>query len=165
MGIHWNVIFSKLRLGRVFPQRPEDSLHRLFFDFLGGWRGFALLVLRNAAGAMLVFPALLCLTEPAASVGLRAGSGAAMLTAGLLVIGYLTPIAALAAAAGGVVAYRFNLLSLCAPALADTKVSFALAIPILLAIVLIGPGRFSVDARLFGRREILIPRTRNNTNG
>jgi hypothetical protein len=140
-------------------------VHRLFFDFLGGWRGFALLVLRGAAGAMLVFPALLCLAEPAASVGLRAGSGAAMLTAGLLAVGYLTPIAALAAAAAGVVAYRFNLLSLCAPALADTKMSFALAIPILLAIVLIGPGRFSVDARLFGRREILIPRTRNHTNG
>jgi hypothetical protein len=27
----------------------------------------------------------------------------------------------------------------------------------LLALILIGPGAFSVDARLFGRREIIIP--------
>ena len=87
-----------------------------------------------------------------------------MLTGVLLMIGYLTPIAAIAAAAGGVAAYRLNLLSLCAPALADAKVSFALAIPILLAILLIGPGRFSVDARLFGRREIFIPPGRNSSS-
>jgi len=39
----------------------------------------------------------------------------------------------------------------------DSRTEIAFATTILLAIVILGPGAFSIDARLFGRREIIIP--------
>ena len=43
------------------------------------------------------------------------------------------------------------------PNLFDEKLSAILAAIIAVAIVFLGPGAFSLDARLFGRREIIIP--------
>jgi hypothetical protein len=65
----------------------------------------------------------------------------------LLTIGLLTPVAAILAA----------LEAGCRHGLLDTNLSMALASVILVAVVLLGPGAFSVDARLFGRREVIIP--------
>jgi hypothetical protein len=39
----------------------------------------------------------------------------------------------------------------------DSKPALIFALTMLLAIIGAGPGRFSVDARVFGRREIIIP--------
>jgi uncharacterized membrane protein YphA (DoxX/SURF4 family) len=39
----------------------------------------------------------------------------------------------------------------------DTKLSLLFVIIMAAAIILLGPGAFSLDARLFGRREIIIP--------
>jgi zinc transporter ZupT len=39
----------------------------------------------------------------------------------------------------------------------DSKTSEILALTIAASIVLLGPGAFSLDARLFGHREIIIP--------
>jgi uncharacterized membrane protein YphA (DoxX/SURF4 family) len=79
------------------------------------------------------------------------------ITAGLLLMmGFLTPIVGLLvilSAAGAALA----LLPLCMPSLFDTRLGEALACANLLAVLLLGPGAFSVDARLFGRREIIIP--------
>ncbi len=68
----------------------------------------------------------------------------AIAAGGLLAIGFLTPLAA------G--------LSVAILGFSDARwlVSLALA--------LLGPGAFSLDARLFGRREIIIPR-RSNPSG
>jgi uncharacterized membrane protein YphA (DoxX/SURF4 family) len=41
--------------------------------------------------------------------------------------------------------------------LLNAKPSQILATTIAVSIALLGPGAFSVDARLFGRREIIIP--------
>jgi len=82
------------------------------------------------------------------------GSSAAVLTAAAgaaIVAGFFTPLAGLlvgACAAGA--AYWTTEMTL--PTL------FAIAIGIALACL--GPGAFSVDAVLFGRREIIIPQTR-----
>jgi uncharacterized membrane protein YphA (DoxX/SURF4 family) len=75
---------------------------------------------------------------------------------GLLLIGFLTPVVALlvAAAAGGV---GFSLLPACSQNLFDSKISLIFGFTMLVAIVGLGPGAFSVDARVFGRREIIIP--------
>ena len=59
----------------------------------------------------------------------------------LLLLGFLTPIAA---AVAGLVAVRMAI-----PLGFVTVVAFA--------IVLLGPGAFSIDGRLFGLREIIIP--------
>jgi uncharacterized membrane protein YphA (DoxX/SURF4 family) len=88
----------------------------------------------------------------------------AQLTAGLtlivgsvlLLIGFLTPMA------GGIVAFGalgiwLSLLPLSARTLFDPSVAVVFGATILLAVVILGPGAFSVDARVFGRREIIIP--------
>lgn len=74
----------------------------------------------------------------------------------LLLIGYLTPFA-------GILAGLFCLGSALSwfPApnleLFEAKLTAALAAVIVVALVCLGPGAFSMDARLFGRREIIIP--------
>ena len=43
--------------------------------------------------------------------------------------------------------------------LIELKLSAIMLVIVAGAILLLGPGAFSIDARLFGRREIIIPRT------
>lgn len=73
-----------------------------------------------------------------------------------LLIGYLTPFGGLVA---GLVGVSSNVLWFQTPSpnLFDTRLATALATCIAGALVCLGPGAFSIDARLFGRREITIP--------
>ena len=77
-------------------------------------------------------------TWPAISIG-----SVAVLSAVLLAAGFMTPVA-------GVLGVAAALLG-GAPAWAGLAVIAA-------ALVLLGPGAYSIDARLFGRREIVIAR-------
>lgn len=77
-----------------------------------------------------------------------------------LVVGFLTPLAS----ASAVMLVLMIVLSL-APTADWTKhlgtigmINLAVAS---LSLVLMGPGSFSLDARLFGRREIIIPENRS----
>jgi uncharacterized membrane protein YphA (DoxX/SURF4 family) len=84
-------------------------------------------------------------------VGLMALAGGAM-----LLVGFLTPIAATLV---GLIALciRLSLLPLCSQCLFDAKVPAIEAATMLIAILILGPGAFSIDSRIFGRREIIIP--------
>lgn len=75
----------------------------------------------------------------------------------LLLVGFLTPIAAVLVDLGAVgVAYgKFSLHSVGLIEASWMSISAAL---IAAALVLLGPGWISVDALLFGRRKIVIPR-------
>ena len=74
----------------------------------------------------------------------------------LLIIGFLTPIAgALVGLAG--LALAFSVVPLPAPNLWSSALAVIFGLAILVAIIGLGPGAFSVDARVFGRREIIIP--------
>jgi len=75
----------------------------------------------------------------------------------LLLAGYLTRLAALVAIAAGV-STMCSWLPAPTVALFDTRTAAALATVIAAAIVCLGPGAVSLDARLFGRREIIIPK-------
>jgi hypothetical protein len=81
-----------------------------------------------------------------------------LIAGGLVLIGVLTPLTA------GVLG--LSIASCHAGTVIDGGlVASGLLIVDCAAVVLIGPGAFSVDARLFGRREILIstsPRSRNS---
>jgi uncharacterized membrane protein YphA (DoxX/SURF4 family) len=76
-------------------------------------------------------------------------------------VGFLTPVASTAAAGG----YLMMGISSFLMAEANHNISalgaFNLA-AISAALVLLGPGSFSLDARLFGRREIIIPDGRHS---
>jgi uncharacterized membrane protein YphA (DoxX/SURF4 family) len=73
-----------------------------------------------------------------------------------LLIGFLTPVAGILV---GLVSIgsAFSWLPAPAPNLFDARLSIVFATIMVAAIVLLGPGAFSLDARLFGRREIIIP--------
>lgn len=85
-------------------------------------------------------------------------AGLLALAAGtLLVIGFLTPIAgALVGLAG--IGLALSLIPPSTPNLWSSELAVIFGAAILLAIIGLGPGAFSVDARVFGRREIIIPR-------
>jgi uncharacterized membrane protein YphA (DoxX/SURF4 family) len=79
----------------------------------------------------------------------------AVISGGLLLLGYLTVFASTIAG--------LNNILLWFTARPDTSlidslplITLELAVPI--AIAFLGPGAFSLDARLFGHREIVIPR-------
>jgi len=116
----------------------------------------ALLLLRAVLGLAVLAEGGSCLGEP--DPGLAAWvTGLTALAAGtLLVTGFLTPIAA-AIVVAGAVGIRLVLLPACPAALFDSPTAFIFALTMLVAILGLGPGAFSVDARMFGRREIIIP--------
>jgi len=119
-------------------------LQRLFSTFANGWPGRGLLLLRLLAAAVLFHSAIAHLGEavPLTSTVLRMiGAGAGV----LLLIGLWTPVA------GSLVA------------ILELSIAFSIAANPLLhiivatlsaALAMIGPGAWSVDARLFGRKRI-----------
>jgi hypothetical protein len=70
-----------------------------------------------------------------------------------LLAGFLTPVLAALVSAGGL---WMLVGGVPLPSLASTLCAALLALSAA-AIVLLGPGAFSIDARLFGWREIIIP--------
>ena len=119
----------------------------------------------------------LALATPLAASGATAIAGApersiasgvvgflAVASAGALLLGAFTPVAGILAA--------FVILALAtSTGSADVTVWLrgargdVLALVVSVALVLLGPGAFSVDARLFGWREIVVPRAGRSAPG
>jgi uncharacterized membrane protein YphA (DoxX/SURF4 family) len=74
----------------------------------------------------------------------------------LLLLGFLTPVAA-ALAGLGAVCVAASLLPACMPTVFNSKPAIVFAGTMLVVLILLGPGAYSLDARAFGRREIIIP--------
>jgi putative oxidoreductase len=123
-------------------------LRRLYSTFTGGWPGIGLLVMRLVVGSVLFVgmgpklwsdsPLHMTLTS------------AALATSGLLLVGGLwTPVA------GAVVA----LIEISQEILgvAEHPLVGLLAGTIAAGLAMLGPGRWSVDARLFGWKRIDVP--------
>lgn len=77
-----------------------------------------------------------------------------------LLVGLMTPFMAVLVAAGGVAAV-LSWIPLPGHALSYSYPAILNLIVLSIAIALLGPGAFSLDARMFGRREITIPSSRN----
>ena len=137
-------------------------MQRLFSTFPDGWPGLGLLLLRTGAAIVLIIQGAGCfLYDGAATWGTWAVGAVAGLSGSLLLIGLMTPVAgALAAldiagiALGWLPSPLAHRLGLGGNAVLPAIVAMAVA--------LLGPGAISVDAALFGRREITIPPLRGS---
>ena len=120
-------------------------MQRLFSTFPCGPPGAGLLILRAVVAVPLSYAGGLSLASPEPAIAELVAGGAAL----LLFIGLWTPIA------GAVIAAAEFGVALSHPEAPWTSVHFGL---LGAALALLGPGGCSVDARLFGRRRIQIPR-------
>jgi uncharacterized membrane protein YphA (DoxX/SURF4 family) len=135
----------------------DGHLQRLFSAFPGGWPGIGLLLLRAAIGLMALIQGGFYLTGKSDTMqGAWIGAVVGLAAGGALLIGLLTPIAGVVAGLGAL-GVASSWLPPPAPNLFDAKLSVVLTGIMIAAVVFLGPGRFSLDARLFGRREIIIP--------
>jgi uncharacterized membrane protein YphA (DoxX/SURF4 family) len=138
------------------PNIRVSILQRFFFTFPDGLPGIALFLLRTAIGVAVLVQGEFYLRAVDTSQKHLAVGVVAILCGFLLVVGFLTPLVA------GVVGLSalgiwFSLLPPCTPTLFDSEIVLGFGATILFASIILGPGAFSVDARLFGRREIFIP--------
>jgi uncharacterized membrane protein YphA (DoxX/SURF4 family) len=113
------------------------------------------LVLRAAAGTTLAVQGIIDLfSRSSLTVNVLAASIFLTLTGVFILIGFLTPIVSLLAALECAAALVWTTLPW--GLLSSNFVVFRL-IAMFAAIALIGPGAFSVDAHIFGWKEIVIP--------
>jgi uncharacterized membrane protein YphA (DoxX/SURF4 family) len=116
----------------------------------------SLLLLRVVFGIAVLTEGVFYLGGPNSTTVTWSAGLFAIATGILLVVGFLTPIAgALVGLAG--LGLAFSLLPLAVPNLWNSELAVIFGLAILLAIIGLGPRAFSVDARVFGRREIIIP--------
>src|SRR5271157_5601364 len=117
-------------------------MQRLFSTFAGGWPGAGLLMQRLLVGAVLEYCAV---ATPSGTVTAPQVIGA---LAGLLLIaGLWTPIA------GVVTACAQAWVAFSSPAHASIPAALAV---LGVTLALIGPGEWSVDARLYGRKHFAL---------
>jgi len=121
-------------------------MQRLLGTFPNRGAGLALLILRLAVAAVLISSARLC-PGPETDVLLALSRIAAI----LIVIGWYTPLAALSA-----VAVSWCTFWVCRETGTDALRINALITAILIAIGLLGAGAYSLDARLYGRRRLVV---------
>ena len=130
-------------------------MQRTFSTFPDGLPGLGLLLLRATAGINLGYYGYVLFRQDSKVSGMVFAT-VAIVSGIALLLGYLTPVAATLAALtslGAGLAWPAP-LSL-GP---DTsRLSVALLMVIASALVCLGPGAFSLDARNYGRREIIIP--------
>jgi uncharacterized membrane protein YphA (DoxX/SURF4 family) len=104
------------------------------------------------------------LGEPSPTFATWSLGFSALAFGGLLLIGFLTPFAA-AVIGAGAIGGVLSLLPACTPNVFDSKPALIFGLTMLLTVIGAGPGRFSVDARVFGRREIIIPPPQFHSEG
>jgi uncharacterized membrane protein YphA (DoxX/SURF4 family) len=113
--------------------------------------------LRTALGVPLLVEAAAVLAEWRSTTSPPIIIALISLAAGVaLQLGYSVGRAAIVGAAA-VIAVHFSTLHGERLNLFSSRIACFLAISIAIALILLGPGAFSIDARRFGRREIVIP--------
>ena len=119
-------------------------MQRLFSSFADGWPGAGLLLLRLLAGMGLLDG---CIMSARSSMGTAqmVPSLLAAVFGAMLIVGLFTPFAGIMAAAVEV------WIALSHPGYRWPQIGLA---GLCLSLAMIGPGAWSIDARLFGRKQI-----------
>jgi len=131
-------------------------VQRYFSTFPGSWPGVGLLLLRIVVGGAASLQGIACLTHiNDANALLWIGGGLALVSGAAVVAGFLTP--ASGAVAGLATSF---IVAAWTPPGGSMRIDPLTALILIVnaaALALLGPGAHSLDARLFGRREIVIP--------
>jgi uncharacterized membrane protein YphA (DoxX/SURF4 family) len=117
-------------------------IQRLFSSFPDSWPGTALLLLRLSVSAVIVLYGSTPVPTPTQHLLIAA----AWTSAALILIGLWTPIAA------GVAAVTEAAEAL---AVAPEFLTHMLVTVIAVSLVLLGPGAWSIDAYLYGRKRVI----------
>ena len=122
-------------------------MRRLYSTFAGGWPGMGLLLMRSVIGCVLVVRASLRLWgDPPLNITITA---AILLVAGfLLMLGLWTPIVGTSVA----VIEVWKILTQ-----PGDRWLWLLLGTVSVALAMLGPGRWSIDARLFGWKRVEAP--------
>jgi uncharacterized membrane protein YphA (DoxX/SURF4 family) len=129
-------------------------LQRAFSGFPTGYPGLALLLLRLVAGGAASSQAWLHIAANHGALNFSVAVAMLALVTGLaLIIGFMTPIASVLLSTGGLLlmvdsSITGHLL------LFESGMARLEFIAMSAALISLGPGALSVDARLYGRREI-----------
>jgi uncharacterized membrane protein YphA (DoxX/SURF4 family) len=129
-------------------------LQRAFSGFPTGYPGLALLLLRLVVGGAASSQAWLQVTANNGALNSSVAVALLAFVTGLaLIIGFMTPLASVLLSAGGVIlmvnsSITGHLL------LFQSGMARLEFIAMSAALISLGPGALSVDARLYGRREI-----------
>jgi len=125
----------------------EGPLQRLFWTFAGGWPGIGLLIQRMTAGVLLLYCAAVVIAQTSQFTAVAPAMIGAV-SGGLLLVGLWTPLAGTLI----VIVEAWNILT------HSTTPLISVTLAILGAtLAMIGPGAWSVDARLYGRKHINAP--------
>ena len=123
-------------------------MQRLFSTFAEGWPGAGLLLQRVLTSAILLYCGPLHVLEDK-SLGQSLPHLIAAVASVFLLLGLWTPVAGIIIAIAGGWAF------LASPAHSLTAITLA---ALGLTIAMIGPGTWSIDARLYGRKHLQDPR-------
>jgi uncharacterized membrane protein YphA (DoxX/SURF4 family) len=135
--------------------RCGHGLYMWTNHFPDGPPGVGLLLARAALGVVCLLQGRYYLTNADTASWV---TGVGTLALGVFfAVGLLTPAVAIFGIVGGLLV-AFSVIPGCSSTLSHSSYALLLLVTTLVEVLLAGPGAYSIDARLFGRREIIIPR-------
>ena len=131
-------------------------MQRFFSTFPGSWPGLGLLVLRVVVGGAAIAQGAQYIANADRTAAIWFVGLMSIASGTSLLAGFITP------GAGAVAASTTIAIAVNASSPADSRVFMDTVAAVIVtadaaALILLGPGAHSIDAYLFGRREIVIP--------
>ncbi len=132
----------------------------MFSTFPDRWPRAGLLLLRVGCGVVLIIQGATTFSGEHELLTLAVALGL-IVTGLLLLIGFLTRFAAILAAIVDVIS-ALSWMPNSGPGPLNDSMTALLSAVMAIAVICLGAGAFSLDSRLFGRREIIIPARSSN---